>query len=37
MIEETIIEVYEVGLGFCLLNILIRIFPCGFKDFYGVY
>jgi hypothetical protein len=37
MIEEIVVEVYKVALEFCLLNILIIIFPCGFKYFYGIY
>jgi uncharacterized protein (UPF0333 family) len=27
----------QVDLEFSLLNILIIVFPCGFKDFYGIY
>jgi hypothetical protein len=37
MVKETFVEVYEVDLEFCYLHILIAIFPCGFKDFYGIY
>jgi hypothetical protein len=37
MIEETFVQVYEVDLEFCYLHILIIFFPCGFKDFYGIY
>jgi len=36
MTEEIVVEVYKVDLEFCLLNILIIIFPCGFKDFYVI-
>ncbi len=31
------VEVYQVDLEFCYLHILIVVFPCGFKDFYGIY
>jgi hypothetical protein len=37
MIEEKIVEVYEVDLEFCYLHILIVVFPCGFKKIYGIY
>jgi hypothetical protein len=37
MKEETIVEVYGTNMGFCYLHILTIIFPCGFKDFYGIY
>jgi hypothetical protein len=37
MKEETIVEVYEADMEFCYLHILTIIFPCGFKDFYGIY
>jgi hypothetical protein len=43
MTKETFVEVYEVDLKFCYLQIsnslkfLIVVFPCGFKDFYGIY
>jgi hypothetical protein len=29
--------VHEVDLEFFYLNILIIVFPCGFKDFNGIY
>jgi hypothetical protein len=32
-----IYEVYEVDLEFCYCHILIVVFPCGFKDFNGIY
>jgi hypothetical protein len=37
MVKGTFVGVYEVDLKFCYLHILIVIFPCGFKDFYGIY
>jgi hypothetical protein len=37
MAKETFVKVYEVDLEFCYLHILIVFFPCGFKDFYGIY
>jgi hypothetical protein len=37
MTEKIVVEVYKVDLEFCLLNILIIIFLCGFKDFYVTY
>jgi hypothetical protein len=37
MVEEMFIKVYEVDLEFCYLHILIVFFPCGLKDFYGIY
>jgi len=37
MKEETIVEVYEADMEFCYLHILTIIFPCGCKDFYGIY
>jgi hypothetical protein len=37
MVEKMFEEVYEVNLEFYYLHILIIIFPCGFKDFYGIY
>jgi hypothetical protein len=37
MVEETFVEVYEIDLKFCYLHILTVVFPCGFKDFYGMY
>jgi hypothetical protein len=37
MVEETFVEIYEVDLYFCYFDILIVVFPCGFKDFYGIY
>jgi hypothetical protein len=37
MVGETFVEVYEINLEFCYLHILIVVFPCGFKDFYGIY
>jgi hypothetical protein len=36
MAKEMFVEVYEVNLEFCSLHILIVVFPCGFKDFYGI-
>jgi hypothetical protein len=35
MVEKMFVEVYEIDLEFCYLHILIVVFPCGFKDFYG--
>jgi hypothetical protein len=37
MAEKTFVKVYEVDLEFYYLHILIIVFPCGFKDFYGIY
>jgi hypothetical protein len=37
MVDEMFIEVYEINLEFFYLHILIIIFPCVFKDFYGIY
>ncbi len=37
MAEKMFVEVYEVDLEFCYLHLLIVVFPCGFKDFYGIY
>jgi hypothetical protein len=37
MDEEMFVQVYQVNLEFCYLHILIVVFPCGFKDFYGIY
>jgi hypothetical protein len=37
MTKKTLVEVYEIDLEFCYLHLLIFIFPCGFKDFYGIY
>jgi hypothetical protein len=37
MAEEIFVEVYEIGLKLCYLHLLIIIFPCGFRDFYGTY
>jgi len=37
MVKKMFVEVYEVNSEFCYLHILIVFFPCGFKDFYGIY
>jgi hypothetical protein len=37
MKEKTIVGVYEINMEFFYLHILIVIFPCGFKDFNGIY
>jgi hypothetical protein len=37
MAKETFVKVYEVDLKFCYLHIFIVVFPCGFKDSYGIY
>jgi hypothetical protein len=37
MPKETFVEVYEINLKFYYLHILLVVFPCGFKDFYGIY
>jgi hypothetical protein len=37
MVEESFIKAYEINLEFFYLHILIIFFPCGFKDFYGIY
>jgi len=37
MVENKFVEVYEIDLEFCYLQILVVVFPCGFKDFYGIY
>jgi hypothetical protein len=37
MVEKMFVEVCEINLKFFYLHILIVFFPCGFKDFYGIY
>jgi len=35
--EEGKVEVDELYLGFCLIHVLYKILPCGFKKLLGVY
>jgi hypothetical protein len=37
MTKEKFVKVYEVDLKYIYLHILIVVFPCGFKDLYGIY
>jgi len=37
MAKKKFVKVYEVDLDFYYFHILRVFFPCGFKDFYGIY
>jgi hypothetical protein len=36
-IEEGKVEIDEIDLGFCLIHVLYRVLPCGYKDLMGAY